>query len=145
MDKVNMTGTRAQLYNGILLLFTFFTSRLVFGTYQSYLVLSDFWRGVGSSPDLAAVSDLPSMVYTSDSTTVPLWAFLSYFLSNMTLNFLNFYWFFKMVSAVRKRFEPSQGSKEAKEAEESITEVEVDISTVVSGVAPQKQTTRRKA
>lgn len=130
-----MTGTRAQLYNGIMLLFTFFTSRLVFGTYQSYLVLSDFWRGVGGTPSLA-LRHLPWMAYSNDSTTVPLWAFLAYFASNMTLNFLNFYWFFKMVSAVRKRFEPTS---------EPVTEVEVDLSSMASGLSAGKQPTRRKA
>lgn len=141
MDKVNMTGTRAQLYNGILLLFTFFTSRLVFGTYQSYRVLSDFWRGVGSTPDIAVLGHLPSMAFVDEATTVPLWAFLSYFFSNMTLNFLNFYWFFKMVSAVRKRFVAVE-----QPPKELVTEAEVDVATVVSGVVDGKQQpVRRKA
>jgi len=135
MDKVNMTGTRAQLYNGILLLFTFFTSRLLFGTYQSYCVFADFWRAVGASPSPANV-DSATMIYVNDTTAVPLWAVLSYLASNLTLNFLNFYWFFKMIHAVRKRFEPQP---------ESVTEAEVDISTVVSSVAAKKPVVRRKA
>lgn len=135
MDKVNMTGTRAQLYNGILLLFTFFTSRLLFGTYQSYCVFADFWRAVGASPSADKIH-FTTMIYVNNTTTVPLWAALSYLASNVTLNFLNFHWFFKMIRAVRKRFEPHQ---------ESVTEVEVDISTVVSGVATKKPAIRRKA
>jgi TLC domain len=124
MDKVNMTGSRPQLYNGIMLL------------YQSYRVLSDFWRGVGVSPSPDAQS-LVSMVYTTDSTIVPFWAFMSYFLSNMVLNFLNFFWFFKMVRAVGKRFEPNP---------EPVTEAEINVSTVASGLASEKpRVTRRKA
>lgn len=129
-----MTGTRAQLYNGTMLLFTFFTSRLLFGTYQSYRVLSDFWQGLGSSPDIT-LRHLPSMIYASDSTTVPLWSFVAYLASNMTLNFLNFYWFYKMIAAMRKRFEPSP---------ELITEARVDAKTIATGAAPQKQAARRR-
>lgn len=134
MDKVGMTGTRAQLYNGLALLFTFFTSRLVFGTYQSYRVLYDMWRAMGESPSPEAIH-LASMLYVNDDTTVPTWALLSYVASNTTLNFLNFMWFYKMVRAVRKRFEPGQ---------ESVTEVEVDVSTVVSGIDAKKQVHRRR-
>ena len=70
---------------------------------------------------------------------MPVWAALSYLSSNLTLNFLNFYWFFKMVRAVRKRFEPSQ------ETHEPVTEVEVDLSTVASGIPEKQPAKRRKA
>jgi hypothetical protein len=37
---------------------------------------------------------------------VPLWLALTYLGSNVVLNTLNFYWFGKMIDAVRKRFQP---------------------------------------
>ncbi|CCE28339.1 uncharacterized protein CPUR_01814 [Claviceps purpurea 20.1] len=43
MDKLDMTGSQAQLYNGFLLLFTFFSCRLVYGTYQSVQYI---WRAI---------------------------------------------------------------------------------------------------
>lgn len=133
-----MTGTRAQLYNGILLLSSFFTCRLVFGTYNSYCVMGDLWRATQSGPSIQKIGST-AMAFVDEGTTVPVWAALSYLSSNLTLNFLNFYWFFKMVRAVRKRFEPSQ------EPQEPVTEVEVDLSTVASGIPEKKQTKRRKA
>lgn len=133
-----MTGTRAQLYNGILLLSSFFTCRLVFGTYQSYCVMGDLWRAT-QLPLSAQKIGSPVMAFVEEGTTVPVWAALSYLSSNLTLNFLNFYWFFKMVRAVRKRFEPSQGSHEP------VTEVEVDLSTVASGIPKKQPAKRRKA
>ncbi|THC95372.1 hypothetical protein EYZ11_005140 [Aspergillus tanneri] len=43
LDKLNMTGSNLQWYNGMMLLFTFFCCRLVWGTWQSVLVYRDMW------------------------------------------------------------------------------------------------------
>lgn len=133
-----MTGSRAQLYNGILLLSSFFTCRLVYGTYQSYCVIGDLLRAVGVSPDIEKLNTAV-MLFAEEKSHVPLWAALSYLTSNLTLNFLNFYWFFKMIQAIYKRFEP------AGKPQEPVTEVEVDLSTVASGVPEKQQGRRRKA
>lgn len=138
MDKVNLTGTKAQLYNGILLLFSFFTARLVFGTYHSYCVMGDLWRAMNETPSFEKLSST-AMAFVSEDTTVPIWAALSYLGSNLTLNFLNFYWFFKMIAAVRKRFVPS------KEPAEPVTEAEIDLSSISSGIPEKPKVTRRKA
>ncbi|KAI1104138.1 DUF887-domain-containing protein [Jackrogersella minutella] len=127
-DKLGMTGSRAQLYNGLILIFTFFSCRLVWGTYQSFLVARDLWTGLYSVPTVLATlapehalsTTLPSqyahtMQYVSETTGVPLWLAAVYTGSNITLNSLNFYWFFKMIDAVRKRFDPKE--KEAHAAE----------------------------
>ncbi|KAI1214025.1 DUF887-domain-containing protein [Annulohypoxylon truncatum] len=129
-DKMGMTGSRAQLYNGLILIFTFFCCRLVWGTYQSVLVARDLWTGLHSVPTVLAniapedVSEaiLPSqyantMRFVTDSTGVPLWLAAVYTGSNLTLNSLNFYWFFKMIDAVRKRFDPKE--KEVQESEKT--------------------------
>lgn len=140
MDKLNMTGSTAQLYNGIALLGTFFTTRLLFGTYQSFLVAHDFYLALNSHPSAKILEISPFMTYVTEDTTMPAWAALSYLAANLTLNFLNFYWFFKMVSAVRKRFEPAKEQKH-----ELISEAEVDMSSMVSGVSDKAKARRRKA
>lgn len=43
-DKLNLTGSSLQWYNGMVLLATFFCCRLVWGTYQSARVYYDVWR-----------------------------------------------------------------------------------------------------
>jgi len=106
-----MTGSRAQLYNGLLLLFTFFSARLVYGTYQSYQVFSDIWALLGSSPDLTVASD--TLRFATAATTAPTWLGFAYLSSNLVLNFLNFYWFFMMIRAVRKRFVPASEKPQA--------------------------------
>lgn len=126
-DKLGMTGSRAQLYNGLMLIFTFFSCRLVWGTYQSVMVVRDVWAGLRVTPRVLATvapdevlkATFPSqytntMQYVSQSTTVPLWLAAVYMGANLTLNSLNFYWFFKMIDAVRKRFDPKEKEKETK-------------------------------
>ncbi|KAL6834404.1 TLC domain-containing protein [Trichoderma camerunense] len=135
-DKVNMTGSRPQLYNGILLLFSFFSCRLIYGTFQSYCVFRDIFSAVNAHP-AKAFSESPVMIYATSETTVPSWLATSYLVSNLTLNFLNFYWFIMMISAVLKRFQPN-------EKHETATEAEVDLSSVVSGISRGPEPQRRK-
>lgn len=125
-----MTGSKPQLYNGIALLVTFFSCRLVWGTWQSAVVYADMWRGLRGPPSpatLAAAFADPAtsadphanpMAFARDAAAVPLWLTALYLASNVVLNALNWFWFVKMVAAVRKRFEPpKQAKKEAVEGE----------------------------
>ncbi|CRK45728.1 hypothetical protein BN1723_001071 [Verticillium longisporum] len=117
-DKLGMTGTKPQLYNGLVLLFTFFSCRLVYGTYQSVMVFQDIWAAMNTFPGLELLkgasnspgSNIPlsdTMRFLTTSSTVPTWLAAAYLISNLTLNGLNFYWFVMMIRAVRKRFQPS--------------------------------------
>ncbi|KAI6715527.1 hypothetical protein PZA11_003454 [Diplocarpon coronariae] len=124
-DKLDMTGSKAQLYNGIILLFTFFSCRLVWGTYQSVRVYQDVWQALHHQPvttsiDIDALNGTAAaagksaapihddMMRFAGEEYVPLWLAFTYLGSNVVLNTLNFYWFGKMVETVRKRFQPSQ-------------------------------------
>ena len=42
---------------------------------------------------------------------IPIWLLMTYFLANLTLNILNFWWFSKMISTIRSRFPPPIGTK----------------------------------
>lgn len=143
-----MTGSKGQLYNGIALLFTFFTSRLVFGTYQSYVVLSDIRLALQNLHPSPAKLGFSTMIFATEASSVPIWQAATYLASNLTLNFLNFHWFFRMIRAVRKRFVPADKPAD-KPAEvpvnETATESGVDLSTLASGVPEKVQGRRRKA
>lgn len=134
MDKLDMTGSRAQLYNGFLLLFTFFSCRLVYGTYQSARVIGDIWTAVDRNPPPASL-DSAVMGFANRSSTVPAWLGAIYLASNLTLNGLNFYWFIMMVKAVRKRFEPEKQPQ---------TEAEVDLSSLSTGISDTGSKVRRR-
>lgn len=115
-DKLGMTGTKAQLYNGIILLATFFSARLIWGVGQSVMVWYDMYRAIFVGPNTEFMSVTPVneklpgtediMMYAKEAGPLPIWLAAIYLLSNITLNTLNFYWFAKMIKAVRKRFEP---------------------------------------
>ncbi|RKF53103.1 putative TLC domain-containing protein C17A2.02c [Erysiphe neolycopersici] len=125
-DKLGMTGSRAQLYNGIFLLFTFFCCRLLWGTYQSIRVYQDIWAALHYQPpidkidfnpistvDITGITSKqtsdslhqPHLMGYSSSQYVPVWLSLIYLGSNLVLNFLNFYWFRLMIATLRKRFD----------------------------------------
>ncbi|KAI1115194.1 TLC domain-containing protein [Nemania sp. NC0429] len=124
-DKLSMTGSRAQLYNGLVLIATFFSCRLVWGTWQSVLVYRDLWAGIHQGPNELDAASLPAryadtMQFAAESTAVPMWLAAIYVGSNLTLNSLNFYWFFKMIEAVRKRFDPAAaGQREEAEPDKT--------------------------
>ncbi|KAK6537745.1 hypothetical protein TWF694_011910 [Orbilia ellipsospora] len=95
MDKLEMTGSKLQLLNGICLLIVFFSCRLVYGTYSSFQVGFDIYQ---------AWKNPPSEI-VAQGREVPTWLALSYVTSNLILHFLNFYWFGKMIDALRRRFD----------------------------------------
>jgi len=89
MDKIGMTGTTVQLVNGIALISTFGSSRLLWGTYQSVRMYQDIWTAFK----------------TPGGLPVPPWLAIAYVVSNTTLSVLNFFWFGKMIQALMKRFQ----------------------------------------
>lgn len=121
-DKLNLTGSKIQLYNGIALLVTFASCRLIYGSFQSILVYMDMWRAVQAGPDAGYIAaahtnstmadpNINMMAFAKDSEPIPIWLASIYVASNVVLNTLNWHWFFKMIAAVRKRFEPAKKEK----------------------------------
>lgn len=137
-DKLDMTGSRAQLYNGIVLLIMFFSCRLVWGTYQSVRVYQDVWAALHHTPAAAEIHyDARNNVTAAalDAATcnsaspihdeimkfageefIPLWLAFTYLGSNVVLNTLNFFWFGKMIETVRKRFQPPKEERRKEKA-----------------------------
>jgi len=87
LDKTKQTGSTVQLVNGVVFMTLFFCVRLMYGGYQS----SQFWRTLGDIMD-----------------KVPLPLLLVYAFGNILLQGLNWFWFYKMILAMRKRFDPSK-------------------------------------
>ncbi|KAL8976469.1 MAG: hypothetical protein Q9177_006851 [Variospora cf. flavescens] len=69
-DKLQMTGSRAQWYNGILLLASFFCCRLLWGTYQSLRVYQDCWAALH-------IQNTTSPIFPSSSSSSSSSSFLS--------------------------------------------------------------------
>ncbi|KAL6706489.1 hypothetical protein ACN47E_005428 [Coniothyrium glycines] len=120
-DKLNRTGSKLQLYNGIALLLTFFGCRIIWGTYQSVMIYSDIYKALNLSPagpGLSLLNDVKCSDNTSNTALgghadcatgdLPMWLVSVYLLGNTALSLLNFYWFNQMTKAVRKRFVPQK-------------------------------------
>ncbi|KAF2019009.1 DUF887-domain-containing protein [Aaosphaeria arxii CBS 175.79] len=126
-DKLNMTGSKIQLYNGIALIATFFGCRIVWGTYQSILIYSDIYKALTYSPQLdmlGAIVEEPTCIANASGVgaggiascelgELPTWLVYVYLIGNTALTLLNFYWFSQMVKAVKKRFPAEEGKQSA--------------------------------
>ncbi|RAK71324.1 TLC domain-containing protein [Aspergillus fijiensis CBS 313.89] len=155
LDKVNMTGSKLQWYNGMMLLFTFFSCRLVWGTWRSVDVYRDMWYALKQTWDATDVAtalnqpvDITAQVFrTHDAslggsldgaraqaqlelskyanytaTGTPTWLVLTYVISNVVLNSLNYFWFSKMVETVLKRFRGPAASEKEKRSKGAVTD-----------------------
>lgn len=123
-----MTGSRAQWYNGMLLLASFLGCRLLWGTYQSARVYRDVWI-VMRAPQDQRLADMIIDTFQTDAESrhvmqhlanfdLPHWLVGVYLASNIALNSLNFYWYSKMIRTVLSRFQHT-GQLKATELNES--------------------------
>ncbi|KAF2849922.1 DUF887-domain-containing protein [Plenodomus tracheiphilus IPT5] len=148
-DKLNMTGTTVQLVNGIALLFTFFSCRIVWGSYQSVRVFGDVYRAYNagavalSDPQFGKLNNSTlvgnagfknDVLLFADGQTVPLWLAGAYLASNIILNGLNWFWFGKMIQTLRSRFDPPLGTKKPTPAGEKIKEIPENEKVLIEGI-----------
>ncbi|KAI8982862.1 DUF887-domain-containing protein [Trametes punicea] len=84
LDKTGYTGSTAQWINGVILLSTFFSVRIVYGWYLTLQFLRSLYDA---------------------RAALPTHYILIFALGNLTLNLLNATWFYKMIYAIRKRFD----------------------------------------
>lgn len=125
-DKLDLTGSTYQAVNGIFLVGTFFSCRLVWGTYSSIRVFRDVWRAIQEgytephffTEKLTAFAREGALSDPRGQTTaymgvryLPLWLGAAYLASNLVLNMLNYYWFGKMIQTIRTRFDPPLGTR----------------------------------
>ncbi|KAF2706878.1 DUF887-domain-containing protein [Pleomassaria siparia CBS 279.74] len=120
-DKLNLTGSKIQLYNGVALLVSFFLCRIVWGTYQSILIYSDIYTALttssanpmgsldeGRCTANASIANSGVSAESCELGELPMWLVTVYLVGNTALSLLNIFWFTQMVKAVRKRFVPTQ-------------------------------------
>lgn len=144
---MGMTGSKAQLYNGIILITTFFSARLIWGVWQSAVVWYDMYRGLYTAPNTEFMSVTPAdetlpgtediMMYAKEAGPLPGWLVAIYLCSNLALTTLNCIWFSKMIKAIRKRFEPAEEAPKQKEKA-------VDGAATASSLADKVDEVRRR-
>jgi hypothetical protein len=111
-DKLGMTGTKAQLYNGIALLMVFFCCRLVWGAYSSFNIYRDVWNALHFNGQVTKLSTNEEMMRFGGDRLLPMWLVVLYMGGHVTLQALNVFWFGKMIAAVKKRFVKLEKKKE---------------------------------
>ena len=135
LDKLGYTGGWAQLVNGMLLLAVFAGCRLGWGTWQSLLMYGDVWRAWRATEPYELKCKAYRAIAASTSVPVecrvlPGRLVLVFVGGNMLLSVLNFWWFYRMVLAVRKRFQPrdptEKGSKGLNEIDAAMGSKEHD-------------------
>ena len=147
-----MTGSRPQWYNGIVLLFSFFCCRLLWGTYQSIRVYQDVWAAlhcdtaIKAEPMLEPAKDDDQKIIMrfAGEYVIPTWLACVYLGSNIVLNTLNFYWFGKMIETIKKRFREGGDKKRGvgEEKEEGVlVEGLMDSSTLITEIAEDEGVT----
>lgn len=136
-----MTGSKAQWYNGILLLGSFLCCRLLWGTYQSIRVYQDVWAGLHLDTTARLAEQAKASIfepfgeedevmrYAADFA-LPKWLAATYLISNTVLNTLNFYWFGKMIETVRKRFRDPKTDKKKEAGDGVIIQGLADSETI---------------
>ncbi|KAK5693006.1 hypothetical protein LTR97_010482 [Elasticomyces elasticus] len=136
-DKLDLTGSSLQAINGGLLTTTFFLARICWGNYSSFNTFYDLWTAYNLPPHhflathnskSAFAPSFPengwnylsiyhfspeeqTTAFMTGNRSLPLWLPLVYLASNLILNALNIWWFYKMVATIRTRFEPPWGTK----------------------------------
>ena len=109
-DKLGMTGSLAQLVNGIILITTFGACRLVWGVYQSYLIYTDMWQAIKARDRIQNRIGMTKIA--AEVRNLPTSLVVLYLVGNTVLITLNYYWFGQMIKALMKRFkQPSPDSK----------------------------------
>lgn len=121
---MGLTGSTLQLINAGFLLTSFCGCRCIWGTYQSGWIYHDLLKALRLSeaekPLAVTAGIAQGQAYNVlaggglGQESVPMWLAGLYLGSNTLLSVLQFYWFGKMVDAVRKRF---QGPKSEKNEE----------------------------
>ena len=114
-----MTGSTAQLINGILLMLSFFGSRLVWGPYQNINAFSDIFAAMRYQETVEGKAWLKTPISPSSALSmgdsgkaaremwrfqpepIPMWLAASYLISSTILTMHNVYWFGKMVETIR--------------------------------------------
>jgi len=119
---------------------SFFGSRLVWGTYQTFRAFSDIFYAMDYQKSATGQAWLRAPIAPSNAISmgesgkaarqiwrfppqeVPIWLAGSYLGANSILICLNVYWFGKMIETIRKRFPPPFGTKSEEDEKKNVPE-----------------------
>lgn len=114
---MGMAGTKLQMVNGIVLMITFASCRLLWGTYMTFTFFGDVWTAIhAEKPSFTLYDYSPSEPPLVLEHRAPGWVAISFMFTHTVVMSLSAFWFSKMVATVRKHVR-SQGEGKGKKAE----------------------------
>jgi TLC domain-containing protein len=142
-DKLDLTGSPLQMINGVLLLVSFAGCRLIYGSYISLCMWYDAYQAYTLAQSAPHSAPLALSAFALNATTsfenpftalevvkfasltpnMPLWLVGVFVGSNILMHALNWHWYGKMISALRKRFDPPLGTRTKEERVKEEAEV----------------------
>ncbi|KAF2500251.1 DUF887-domain-containing protein [Lophium mytilinum] len=110
LNKLGQAGSRVQVINGMLLITTFFTCRLVWGSYLTFVFFRDVWTALHAEQSHQTTYVLDAKVQSLDlEHRAPWWLACLFMVTNSVVMGLSTFWFVKMVDTVRRH---SSGERE---------------------------------
>ncbi|KIY00701.1 uncharacterized protein Z520_03366 [Fonsecaea multimorphosa CBS 102226] len=94
LRSLKMEGTTIQIVNGMALFVSFFLLRVVYATHLQAWFYMDLWSAFGASEQ-----DIPV-----GKARIPTWLLASHAVAAVTLQLLNYWWFYKISRTVYRKF-----------------------------------------
>lgn len=100
---MGLAGTRLQMVNGIVLMITFASCRLLWGSYMTFTFFGDVWTAIHAErPSFTLYDYSPLEQPLALEHHAPGWVAISFMFTHTVVMSLSVFWFSKMVTTVRK-------------------------------------------
>jgi hypothetical protein len=115
LGKMGLAGSKIQMVNGIVLMVTFASCRLLWGSYMTFTFFGDVFTAVQADrPSFTLYDYSPSESPLALEHRAPGWVAVAFMCTHTVVMSLSVFWFSKMVAAVRKHVKPKGDGKENK-------------------------------
>ncbi|OBT44829.1 hypothetical protein VE00_05001 [Pseudogymnoascus sp. WSF 3629] len=115
LGKMGLAGSKIQMVNGIVLMITFASCRLLWGTYMTFTFFGDVWTAVqADKPSFTLYDYSPSEPPLALEHRAPGWVAVAFMCTHTVVMSLSIFWFSKMVATVRKHGKSKGDGKEKK-------------------------------
>lgn len=112
---MGLAGSKIQMVNGIVLMITFASCRLLWGTYMTFIFFGDVWTAVqADKPSFTLYDYSPSEPPLALEHRAPGWVAVAFMCTHTVVMSLSIFWFSKMVATVRKHGKSKGDDKEKK-------------------------------
>ena len=103
LNKLDKAGSTFQIVNGVLLVVTFASCRLLWGSYLTVVFFRDVWTALHApQPSWTEYNYSPVEKPLILEPQAPWWLAIVFMLTNAVVMSLSAFWFTKMIATLRK-------------------------------------------